>query len=75
MRGLTDEERGALRSNSHILTPHELNERLLARGLLYVEWEREVRPGWFHRHLEPTELGKLALRLDSAARGIGVPCP
>lgn len=77
MRGLTDEERLTLTTGDYVEVSADCNERLCRRGLLVPR--NCVDCGASHdscacawSYWDPTPLGLLALRLDSAARALTV---
>lgn len=76
MRGLLAEERRVLGTNIYVEAPRELNERLVARGLLArvpcpAHGSLSDSCGCEFTYYDETPLGALAKRLDTAARFVG----
>lgn len=69
MRGLNNEERSVLQHWGQPYS-HELGARLIARGLVVLTGKQVDIGGRKHDVASVTPLGELALRLDSAARGM-----
>jgi hypothetical protein len=72
MRGLTDQERRELLDDVRESTDDEWEvcEQLVARGLMTETVDETTYALWTRRRTN--DLGRLALRLDAIARGIGV---
>lgn len=69
MRALTDFERACLAPEYVLDEDGSTTRALVARGLLR---RAELPPDAAYTYYDPTALAALALRLDSAARSVGV---